>query len=54
MVKLGNDWDEILKNEWKTPYYILLRQFLKEEYKTKEIYPDMHNIFNALKATFRY
>lgn len=51
MVKLGNDWDEILKNEWKTPYYILLRQFLKEEYKTKEIYPDMHNIFNALKAT---
>lgn len=51
MVKIGNDWDEILKNEWKTPYYILLRQFLKEEYKTKEIYPDMHNIFNALKAT---
>ena len=51
MVELGNDWDEILKNEWKSPYYILLRNFLKEEYKTKTIYPDMFDIFNALKYT---
>ncbi len=51
MVAIGNDWDEILKDEWKMPYYILLRQFLKEEYRTKTIYPDMYDIFNALKYT---
>lgn len=51
MVKLGNDWDEILKNEWEKPYYKQLRQFLKKEYSTCEIYPDMHDIFNALKYT---
>jgi len=51
MVCIGNDWDEILKDEWGKSYYILLRNFLKEEYKTSTIYPDMNNIFNALKHT---
>lgn len=51
LVAIGNDWDEILKDEWKMPYYILLRQFLKEEYSTKTVYPDMYDIFNALKYT---
>ncbi len=51
MVSLGNDWDEILKDEWEKPYYKQLRQFLKREYSTYEIYPDMHDIFNALKYT---
>lgn len=51
MVKLGNDWDEILKEEWEKPYYKQLRQFLKKEYSTYQIYPDMHDIFNALKYT---
>lgn len=51
MVNLGNDWDEILKDEWQKPYYQDLRKFLKNEYSHYEIYPDMHNIFNALKYT---
>ncbi len=51
MVNLGNDWDEILKDEWEKPYYKELRQFLKNEYRSYEIYPDMHDIFNALKYT---
>lgn len=51
MVKLGNDWDEILKSEWEKPYYQQLRQFLKTEYSHYDIYPDMHDIFNALKYT---
>ncbi len=51
MVKLGNDWDEILKNEWEKPYYKQLRQFLKKEYSTYDIYPDMYDIFNALRYT---
>ncbi len=51
MVKLGNDWDEILKDEWARPYYQSLREFLKIEYSTQRIYPDMYDIFNALKYT---
>ena len=51
MVKIGNDWDEILKDEWEKPYYKALREFLKVEYRTQKIYPNMNDIFNALKMT---
>ena len=51
MVNLGNDWDEILKDEWQKPYYLKLREFLKSEYSTHQIYPNMNDIFNALKYT---
>lgn len=51
MVKLGNDWDGILADEWEKPYYKKLRAFLKAEYATRTIYPDMNDIFNALKYT---
>ena len=51
MVNIGNDWDELLKDEFKKDYYLKLREFLKHEYATQTIYPDMHDIFNALKAT---
>ena len=51
MVRLGNDWDKILADEWEKPYYKKLRAFLKQEYSTQTIYPDMHDIFNALKYT---
>ena len=51
MVHLQNSWDDILSQEFTKEYYLRLRAFLKEEYKTKTIYPDMHNIFNALRYT---
>ena len=51
MVNIGNDWDEILKDEWQKPYYKNLRNFLKSEYKNYTVYPDMYDIFNALKYT---
>ena len=51
MVHIGNDWDEILADEWQKPYYLALREFVKKEYKTQRVYPDMNNIFNALKYT---
>lgn len=49
MVHFGNEWDEITAGEFDLPYYKQLREFLKQEYFTKEIYPDMNNIFNAMK-----
>lgn len=51
MVRLDNDWDELLESEFKSDYYQRLRQFLKKEYSTKVIYPDMYKIFEALRLT---
>jgi uracil-DNA glycosylase len=51
MVNIGNDWDELLKDEFTKDYYLKIRDFLKTEYREKTIYPDMYDIFNALKYT---
>ncbi|MDD6042842.1 MAG: uracil-DNA glycosylase [Eubacteriaceae bacterium] len=51
MVNIGNKWDQVLEGEFDKEYYRKLRQFLIEEYRTQTVYPDMHDIFNALKAT---
>ena len=51
MVNLGNDWDEILKEEFNKEYYLSLREFLKAEYSTRRIYPPMFDIYNALRYT---
>ena len=51
MVSIGNDWDNLLKDEFTKDYYLKLRQFLALEYQTKTIYPNMYDIFNALKYT---
>ncbi|MBR3718848.1 MAG: uracil-DNA glycosylase [Firmicutes bacterium] len=50
MGHIGNSWDEKLKDEFEKEYYLKLREFLKAEYSSRVIYPDMHDIFNALKA----
>ena len=53
MVSFNNSWDELLKDEFEKEYYQRIRAFLKAEYANPAypIYPDMYNIFNALKIT---
>lgn len=51
MVNIGNEWDKILLGEFDNEYYLKLRRFLKEEYGHHTVYPDMYDIFNALKYT---
>lgn len=51
MVVIGNDWDEIIGEEFEKDYYLNLRTQLAKEYREHTVYPDMHNIFNALKMT---
>lgn len=51
MVNIGNSWDDVLKGEFDKDYYLKLREFLKKEYSTRVIYPNMYHIFNALKFT---
>lgn len=46
-----NDWNDYLMEEMQKPYYRELREFLKQEYSTRQIFPDMYNIFNALHYT---
>ena len=51
MVRIGNDWDNLLKGEWDKPYYQDLREFLREEYRSGTVYPPAEDIFNALRLT---
>ena len=51
MVNIGNEWDDLLRDEFQKEYYLKLREFLKKEYFTQKIYPNMYDIFNALKYT---
>lgn len=51
MVYIGNSWDLLLKEDFESESYQKLRAFLAAEYRTRRIYPDMHDIFNALKTT---
>ena len=48
---LHNEWQTILDSEFEKDYYQKLRHFLTSEYKTKTIYPNMYDIFNALNYT---
>lgn len=48
---LKNDWHEYLNEEFTKPYYIDLRQFLKQAYRESTVYPDKYDIFNALHLT---
>lgn len=51
MVQIGNEWDVLLADEFAKPYYQQLRQFLAAEYTQGKVYPDSHDIFNALRCT---
>jgi uracil-DNA glycosylase len=51
MIKITEEWDEILKDEFNAPSYKSLREFLKTEYSTRTIYPPMYDIFNSMKLT---
>lgn len=50
-MKLKNNWDEKIGQEFEKDYYKSIRQFLKQEYQTQIVYPDMYNIFQALQLT---
>lgn len=51
MIKITEEWDEILKDEFASPSYLKLRDFLKTEYSSHVVYPSMYDIFNSMKKT---
>ena len=48
---IGNDWDEILKEEFKKEYFIKLINHIRKEYKTKTVFPEKCQVFNAFRYT---
>ena len=48
---IGNKWDIILQDEFKKEYFENLMNFVKNEYKTKTIYPKQNEVFNAFRYT---
>lgn len=48
---MHNDWGQVLDEEFQKPYYLELREFLKQAYRTERVYPPMEDIYNALHAT---
>ena len=48
---INKKWDLILKDEFKKDYFKNLGIFVKNEYKTKQIFPPYKNIFDALRFT---
>lgn len=51
MVKIGNDWDELLEVEFGKDYYRELRSFLIDEYNRGTVYPSEENVLNAFRLT---
>ena len=51
MIKITEEWDEILKEEFNSKEYLALREFLKIEYSSHVVYPSMYDIFNSMKYT---
>ena len=51
MGAITNDWLEPMGEEFKKPYYKKLYEKVKEEYQTRQIFPDADDIFNAFEFT---
>mgnify|MGYP004472289315 CR=1 FL=1 len=48
---IHNDWQTVLAPVFASPEYAQLHQFLKQEYATQTVYPEMHHIFQAFEWT---
>ncbi|MDD3241198.1 MAG: uracil-DNA glycosylase [Bacilli bacterium] len=46
---LNKYWSELLQDEIKKEYFIILMNFIENEYKNKIIYPSQDNIFKSLE-----
>ena len=51
MIKLNGGWDELLSPLFQDERYLKIREFLKAEYSTRVIYPDMYDLYNCFRYT---
>lgn len=50
-VKIDESWKEQLQEEFGKDYFVRLTEFIRNEYKTKQIFPPAKLIFNAFDHT---
>ena len=48
---IGNDWDNVLKDEYEKNYFGKICDIISEEYKNKIIFPSVDKVFYAFKET---
>lgn len=48
---IGNDWDIVLKEEFKKDYFYKLLKFVQLEYTKKTIFPSKKEVFKAFRYT---
>ncbi len=46
-----NTWQQVVGEEFEKPYYLQLREFLKQEYFNETVYPPMEDMWNAFRYT---
>lgn len=51
MSKIGNEWDEVLKDEFQKEYFKKIKAFLVEEYKNGKVFPPKKEILSAFQLT---
>ena len=51
MAAINNDWLDVLKGEFRKPYYKKLFETVTEEYRTHQVFPPADDIFNAFHLT---
>ncbi|TGL87712.1 uracil-DNA glycosylase [Leptospira congkakensis] len=49
-VQIEPGWKEVLQLEFEKPYFSTLREWIREEYKSKVVYPPAKLIFNAFDS----
>ena len=50
-VKIDATWNQELAAEWEKPYFAKLTGFVREQYRTSQVFPPGHQIFAAFDAT---
>ena len=48
---IGNDWDNVLKDEFEQEYFLKIKDRVMDEYKNKTIFPSYDKVFYAFRQT---
>ena len=48
---IGNDWDNVLSEEYNKDYFIKIKDKVREEYNNKTIFPPAKEVFKAFRMT---
>ena len=49
-VRIDESWKRVLQPEFDKPYFELLTEFVRQEYRTKQVFPPSGLIFNAFDS----